>query len=183
MVYIDKFKYDKYVLENYLSLNDEEVELNNIHWNFLSCQWRMKLPDSFIVRFRDYLNFYELSKRGNLSDYILNTLEGHWNWHIIIRMVKNITPFILRKYRSLNLYFPGGGLSNISRRIKLEDIDSYSDIISWEIISKRKDLSKKFIAKNMDKLNVDTLLKCSNIHKVCDSSYINKLKIALEMLR
>ena len=181
-------EYTKWFLENYKSLKNSDIRWYDIKWGVLSCQWRMRLPEDFIIRFKNDLNFYELSKRGNFSEEIVRELHDSWNWYILLSYIKNITPECIDKFikfaPSFNNLYHNPRRANVSEHIKLQDIEKETfdlDYLDWEFISARKDLNQEFIEKYLERLDLESVIEYSNAKKICPKSFINKLKMIVEM--
>lgn len=186
------YSYTKYFLENYKTIDKNDIKESKIYWGFISCQWRYKFSEDFIEKYSNRLNFHELSKRGNLSDYIIEKFEDRWHYPYLFNYIKRYdTDFLFNKIISFmengNNYIGNVYLSRMittfSKYFPLNRIEECKEYINWEFTSRRKDLTKKFVYAYIHKLNLKSLLRFSNIEKICNNEEIDKLKMLIELLR
>ena len=186
-----KYKYTVKLLNDYRTTNIEDLNVHHVMWAFLSCQWRYKLPEDFIIKFRERLQFWELSKRKNYSKEILNCpeLKSYWRWDILIEFSDTITDemvdyFLLdpKQYyqypyicRNLNYKMSLGRVEKL--------LDTNHTVLQWNYLSERKDLTKEFVEKYLTDFNLGLLLEDSNFKKLYrkDKDFIHKIKMLHEL--
>ena len=93
-----------------------------IDWEYIS-RIAFKLPEEFINKYADYLDWYYILKNKPLSEEFLEEHIDNLNWDAV------------SKYQKLSEEF----------------IDKYKDKVDWNNIFKYQTLSKKFIFKYSDK--------------------------------
>lgn len=190
-----KLNYTKWFLENYKRLGKKDFCPSDVLWNFLSCQWRYKLPEDFIKKYYYLLNFRELSTRKNFSEELLNApeLEHFWHYPTIIKNSDIITETMLNEY--CKGYYNDAHLVRIvCMRTPLDLLVYYytnslslREVISensfWSFLSCRKDLTKEVIEENLVKLSLNILIIHSNFKKLYkkDKEFIEKVKVLSEL--
>ena len=194
------YDYTEWFLNNYKNISEEEFKsgafISDVYWNFLSCQWRYKLPEDFIDRFNKYLNFKELSKRKNYSNWIIEKYQDRWDWFDLFEHLKRVdTDFLF--YTGLNLIKKYNGLyPTIHKRNRItvifskyfplnriEEIKNFKmiDDLNWEFIEERKDLTRDFINEYISLMDIKHLLNYSNIKKLYTKEELNKFKMLMEL--
>lgn len=179
--FLDNLAYTKKFIRNYEDKNDTPEFIDKrIMWGVISCQLRYKISEQFILKFKDKLNFVELSTRSNFSTQLLEhpELRKYWNVRNIILHSKIIPDFAIHEVSSKWYLRDREVLFNINKFLPIDKLDklisSDNSLIDWEVISEREDLTKYFIEKYLTNLNLDSLLEFSNFKKLYkkDEDYI-----------
>ena len=186
-----KYKYTERFLRDYKEMDNGTLNLHYIMWGFISCQWRYKLPEDFIIKYKDYLHFWELSKRKNYSKEILECeeLKDYWRYHILIEHTVLLTDNILDHFlnRAEMIWKDNNIVRGINKRASLHRLEKLMadkhPIIDWDWISERDDLTKEFIEKYLANFDLDTLLEYSNLKKLYkkDKDFISKVEMLNEL--
>ena len=189
-VYSTKFTRDEYILNNFRDMSDDEILKGKVHWKYLSCQWRYRLPEDFILRFKDYLDFYELSNRKNFSKDILENVElqNYWN---ILQLLRSGTKYVPQKAVSWIQEYSGKLNPHtwaIFSNLELERLDDLiknnPECIDWEVVSERPDLPLDFIKLHLTKLDLETFIMFSKSFKKLkkiDKEFANMIKVLWEL--
>lgn len=184
--------YTKYLVENYQSLRDEDIKFNEVKWGFLSCQWRYKITEDFIVRFKKHLDSYYLSERSNFSaEFIDDNINWLGCWSLM-QITKTVTHKLVLRYleyvdNNKRGYINKGlhikPCHNMSMRTPLEYVEMYPDYFDWEVISERDDLTREFFDRNINKINLAIFLEFSKSKKkILSKQEVNKF-ILLNRIR
>jgi len=143
-----------------------------IMWGFISCQARYKISEQFILKFKDKLNFSELSTRSNFSLEFLELpeLRGHWDILRLAEYSKKTPKFVIGELISFGHRLPDRIRYHVNSTMSLdileELIESDSFLLDWETISERQDLSKSFVEKHITSFNLEGLLEYSNFKRL-----------------
>lgn len=182
------YDYTKHILDSYLSYKDEEIIYGDVLWNYLSCQWRYRLPEDFILRFKDYLNFRELTTRRDFSSELLNNLVLRPYWAVykysILINSRIIPDFIVDSYKDSDNSHVRYAINNKIPLDKLEQlILENRRCVDWEILSERDNLTKEFVEKYLGNFHIEYLLEYSNVRKLYkrEKDFIEKLEMLKEL--
>lgn len=181
---------EEWLVENYNKITNEEVVQRKIKWGFLSCQWRNKLPSNFIRRFKNVLNFHQLSYRSYIPTDLLEELKDYWDYNVLLSNSKNVTDSIIEFALKHNRES-----GNFWRYIPYDKIDKYLEELKklkprhsnlrWGL-AMRRDITERIVNELLlkDENSIHEIIRDCNRYRYQNLSadYINKLEL-LDKLR
>lgn len=177
-------KTEQYIIENFRRMTDEEVLSHKLKWGFLSCQWRNKLPNDFIRRFKDNLNFHQLSY-GNMAPQLIEDLKDYWDYHVLLCTSKAVTDSIIEFALKHNIesgqfwrYIPYDKIDKYMAELK--NLKPRNTNMRW-CLAIRRDITEKIVNELLihDESSVHEITRENNCYRYryLSEEYINKLKL------
>jgi hypothetical protein len=180
---------EAWLVGNYKNLTDEEISERKIKWGFLSCQWRNKLPMDFIRRFKDKLNFEQLSYRRYMSPEIIEDLKDYWDYYKLLSHCRVITDSIIEFALS-----KGIESGNFWRYIPFDKIEKYSEELKnfkcrhsnmrW-YLAERREVTEKIVTEQLlsSENSIDFIVRHKYQYCKLSDEYKNKLELIQKLRR
>ena len=158
-----KEKLDEDILEKYIGYFDEFYQFEKIVSEEVPEDWWIefiedkfgieelwsliskyqKLPESFIEKHIDKLNFSDISKFQKLSDDFISKYSDYLEWHLI-SCYQNLSESLIDRYSDKVDWYLISGNQKLSESF----IEKHSKEVRWHLISKYQKLSEEFKKKH-----------------------------------
>lgn len=133
---------------------------NHLDWQVVIA--RHKYPEEFFVKYKEYIDWEQVISMQSLSmDFIKNNWYGLLkNYKYTVYMNQKFTEDFMREYKDKLDW----KLISMYQNLSLDFVEEMSDYVDWNWISiRQKKMTKEFILKNKNKLNLSALLKRKSI--------------------
>jgi hypothetical protein len=135
-----------------------ETHLSNEHWAWICCN--IKLSESFLIEFKDSINFYHISRHQVLSENFIRRFDTQLNWFWITNKQKLSEGFIREFQNSVNWTWIGS--CQVLSEEFIYEFDEYLIDNFYDICQYQK-LNIDFIVNNLDKIIIPAILENKKI--------------------